>query len=76
MAYSVINIVQNDSPLDFDVTRDAMDVPNEELFRSVSNEFLSIRTINSVANCLIKANENGAHNFNIFLSSLNTHSIL
>ena len=52
-----------------------MDVPNEELFQSVSNEFLSIYTTNSVADCLINANENRANKFNIFLSSANTHGI-
>ena len=68
MAHSVINIVSNELMLEFEDTRDAMDVPNEDLFQSVSNEFLSVHKTNSVADCLIKANKNGAHIFNIFLS--------
>ena len=75
MAHSVINIVLNELPLEFEDTRDAMDVPNEALFHSISNEFLLIHTKNSVADCLIKANENGTHNFNIFLSSEKTQVI-
>ena len=71
----MINIVPNDSPLDFKATRDAMDVPNEELFQSVSKAFLAIHTTISVAYCLIQAYKNEANNFNIFLSNVNTHGI-
>ena len=74
-ADSVINIVPNELPLEFDVTRDDMDVPNEELFQSVKNEFLSIYTMNSIADCLIKAKKNGAHGFSVLPSSTNTHCI-
>ena len=76
MAHSVINIVSNELLLEFEDTRDAMDVPDEALFQNVSNEFLSIHTTKSVPDCFIKANENGAHNSNIFLSSEKTHGIL
>ena len=75
MAHSVINIVQNELPLEFEDIRNAMDVPNEVLFQSISNKFLSIHTMNSVTDCLIKVNENGTHNFNIFLSSEKSHAI-
>ena len=50
MAHSVINNVQNELPLEFEDTKDAMDVPNKKLFQSVSNNFLSVHTTNSVAN--------------------------
>ena len=69
MTHSVINVVPNELLLEFEDTRDAMDVPNEVLFQNVSNEFLSIHTTNSAADCFINAKENEANNFIIFLSS-------
>ena len=75
MAHSVVNIVSNELPLEFEDIKDAMVVPDEALFQSLSNEFISIHTTNSVPDCLIKANENGTHNFNNFLSSEKTHGI-
>ena len=53
----MINSLSNELTLDIEDTREATDVPNRTLFQSINNEFLSMRTTNSVADCLKKASE-------------------
>ena len=72
MAHSIINIVSN---VVHQRHKRSYGLPNKMLFQSVNYKFLSIYTKNSVADCLAKANGNGAHNFNIFLSSENLNFI-